>query len=123
MTVKLTAICILLSCHSYSQSRQDSNTYNTAFADAVAMYHHFAPDQAPVNRGPEYLRKPFPISNGHSYFISDNLSTGSLKYDGVAYDSIPLLYDETSGELITSDYQHSTLISLFNPKIQRFTLF
>ena len=106
----------------FSQSAVDSALYNSSISAAIAVYHHETYEQASIFKGPQYLRYPFPIKEGHPYFLSDNPVTGSLTYEDIVYDSVPLLYDEISDQLVTTDFHHANLLQLYKQNVARFNI-
>lgn len=79
--------------------------------------------QDALRNGREYTRLSFNIHKGIPYFKTDTLSYGTVMFDGILYDSVKLLYDQVSDELITNDVSGNNLIRLVKQKVAYFTLF
>lgn len=122
MKVNLT-ICLLFVNFLYLQVT-DSSAQQTsaAISQAISMYHEASAVNAGIYNGPRYQRFGGYVSKGHPYFITDTLSQGSVKYDGILYDSVKLLYDELLDQLITTDITGKYLVTLLKNKTDSFFL-
>src|SRR5688572_25671531 len=79
-------------------------------------------EQEPIHRGAEYWRFPHKILNGIVYFHSDTITRGHVLYYNRSYNNVPLIYDQTTDELITVDLSGKVMIRLFTPEVGSFTI-
>jgi hypothetical protein len=100
---------------------EDSSSYRTALTHTLAVYYQQARDQSPLYNGRLYADFPFSFVSGSAFFQSNNYSDGSVLYDGILYEHVPLLYDDMRQELITRDEGY--WLQLVNERISRFTIF
>ncbi len=77
-------------------------------------------EQEPIYRGAEYRLFPFTTVKGIPWFAGDTLSNGKVTYYGRRYDNVPLMYDQTSDELITVDLSGNMMIRMYSPKVDSF---
>ena len=98
----------------------DSITYIKGINNAVAFYQQFIDPPTGLYNGREYADYANSIKDGHPFFMSTNFNSGSIVYDGVLYDNIPLLYDLVKGEIIIKVGIYK--ISLINEKVSWFSV-
>jgi hypothetical protein len=79
-------------------------------------------EQEPVHRGAEYWWFPHKILNGIVYFHSDTITKGRLQYYNRSYNNVPLIYDQSTDELITVDLAGKVMIRLFSPEVGSFKI-
>lgn len=79
-------------------------------------------EQEPIYRGAEYWRFPYKTVNGIVYFKADTLTKGNVEYYHRQYYNMPLLYDQSTDELVTVDLSGRTMIRLFSPGVQTFSI-
>lgn len=96
---------------------------SAAISNTIAFYQRAIGDQSGIYNGTQYYRYPGFINSGHVFFMSDSLTNGSVNYDGITYNNVPLLYDEMIDELLTTDYRKENLVQLVKLKVERFTIF
>lgn len=105
-----------------AQSPEDTAFYHLAINNAIKVHTHASRAQAPFLTGPLYRGYPFNIAEGHPYFNIRVPESGTIWYDGVRYDSVKLLYDEISDELLTEDFFQRNLILLPRKSVQQFAI-
>jgi hypothetical protein len=90
-----------------------------ALGSAIQSYHDFMGPQSLVYNG----REPadYPQMKGHPYFVMEGVQKGSVVYDGILYQDLPLLYDLVKDHLIVFNYAGDQ-ISLATEKIKEFSL-
>src|SRR5688572_30646804 len=88
---------------------------------SIAIYTASIKNQSRLYNGSDYIMY---ISNDgeHPYFMLDDWKTGSIMYWGERYDSIPLLYDLSTDQIIT-EHNRGNPLNLVQEKVQRFMLF
>ncbi|MBC7902784.1 MAG: hypothetical protein H7Y27_05150 [Gemmatimonadaceae bacterium] len=105
------------------QDSADNLIREAAIASAIAVYHKQSADQAWRFNGTEYQFPRFKIEeNGHFHFKSSNLTPGFVVYDHIRYDSLLLLYDETTEQVITRDIYNLNLVQLAASRISTFNI-
>jgi hypothetical protein len=95
---------------------------STAISNTIAFYQRSIGDQSGIYNGVQYYRYADFINSGHPFFMFDSLTAGAVDYDGVVYNSVPLLYDEMIDQLLTNDYRKENLVELVKIKVNRFTI-
>ena len=87
---------------------------------AIKKYFDFTRSQSLIYNGAAFISYD-PSIITHPYFIRDSLSKGAVRYDGVWYDDVPLLYDIFNDKLIVCNTNGNYLCP--SPeKIERFLL-
>jgi hypothetical protein len=92
-----------------------------AMNNALNFYSGALGDQSPIYNGPEYY--PFdPRIKGNAYFLDVNgFTAGSVYYDGVRYNGVPMLYDIYSDKVVVLLYNHYSKFSLLNERVKSFS--
>lgn len=98
--------------------QNNKNDSNISIASYSAAVH----EQQPVFYGSEYVRTVLPISKGSIFFHSNQVSSGNVRYAGRYFQNIPLIYDQLADELCTRPIQGMSLLRLFTPKVDSFSL-
>lgn len=119
--LSLFSICIpggyLQAQISYNQAKALSSA-----AEKISyVYFHTLKGNAQLFNGSEYLMSNLK-TEGHPFFGSNTLMSGSLEFGGVIYYDLPLLYDLVSDEIIIEDFTRTHYIRLPKEKIARFTI-
>ena len=68
--------------------------------DLVGSYTTSLGHDANLYNGMEYFEYSHTIRESHPFFIRSNYDTGSVTYDGLRYDDVPLIYDVVTDELV-----------------------
>jgi hypothetical protein len=71
--------------------------------------------------GLEYIRNGI-AAKGFPFFDADSLRRGTLFYDSLLFDHIPMEYDLVEDKLIMPDFSGKALISLIPQKLDRFSI-
>jgi len=71
--------------------------------------------------GAEYIRNG-QHAQGYPFFLSELPLDGSVLYDGVSYEHVPLQYDLVTGEVVAHDSTGDVNISLVRDKLPRFSI-
>ena len=117
--------CFLSLCCSgnlFSQeAAMDNSFYSKALKNSIAVYHHAFGSQSAVYNGRLYNGYPFQFKEGQPCFFSEDMTIGSITYDGILYDSIIMKYDEIADVLVVLN--GADQIQLWNEKVESFRLF
>ena len=92
---------------------------------AINSYHQFLSPETGLYTGSQYTYNtyyPFTINEGNPFFFSKNFDAGSVFYNNVLYENVPLLYDIIKGELLINDPSRTYIIRLNNSRIAWFKL-
>ncbi|CAN5518156.1 hypothetical protein BH11BAC5_BH11BAC5_01130 [soil metagenome] len=105
-----------------AQSSDSVNAfYFQAIHNAALVYHQAFGDQKGLYNGSQYIEYPYKFKEGDPYFNMPYPEPGSVLYDGVAYDSVLMRYNEITDELVINYYIER--IQLLKPKIEKFHFF
>jgi hypothetical protein len=103
---------------------QDATAENaftqTAIDSAIARYHQFTDKRSRLLNGLEYTG--YAGIEGHAYFIDNKWQTGSVMYDGIFYNHVPMQYDLLKDFLVVLHPDGFPAFRLFNEKVSTFTL-
>src|SRR5699024_9825050 len=61
--------------------------------------------------------------DAHPYFKLDSMARGTLMYDSVQYDNLPMYFDIVKEQVIINDPFKIYKLHLINEKVNAFTLF
>lgn len=128
LAVKMAQVTLLLSLILFLHNGQlraqsaISDSLDPATANAVRIFAAATGTQAGYYNGTQYRRYPNFIHTGNPFFLADSLLPGTLTYDGVRYENVPLQYDEVNDALITTDVQGDNLVQLHKAKVSAFTI-
>jgi hypothetical protein len=101
-------------------SESDSNFYQTVISHAISIYHHTSGDQSGLYNGILYPGYPFVFKSGTPFFDSSRSDTGSVFYDGILYENLPLTYEDLKDVVIVKD--NGYYIELNSKKLNEFTI-
>lgn len=102
----------------------DSSLYNASLKYATDNYHKAVYPEIGLYNGREYINYNFSFREGQPYFESDNEdSAGSIVYDGILYEKVPLMLNLVTEQVIINDPSGVHRISLNNDRVSSFTLF
>jgi hypothetical protein len=122
--------CVLLTCFFlfifsgslFSQEQATNNSFYTkAFENSTAVYHQSFGEQSAIYNGPLYNGYPFTFKEGQPYFHSEEITFGTVVYEGIQYDSILMKYDEITDVLII--FNSADQIQLWNERVESFHIF
>lgn len=101
---------------------QDSISVNQfvseARSNAVKSYYKFTGNQARLYNGTDHTGYLSSIK-GLAYYVNDTLANGSVVYDGLLYDNVPMLYDVYKNEVVILHFS-GLKISLLSEKLKEF---
>jgi hypothetical protein len=115
MTIPLLILLIFMFFNTPIASSQD------VYDSARAAYYKNIGNQAAIYNGTIYQQLTN-LRSGHPFFKSNSMLNGSVLYDGVFFQNIPLMLDESKDELITEDYGRGNLLQLVKEKVEHFTI-
>jgi hypothetical protein len=98
----------------------DTTATRLATWNAIDVYHRYMGEDSRLLNGPEHVGF-LPFASGHPYFLADALQTGSVRYEGIWYRDVSLIYDIVRDELVTPN-QVGDMIVLSSVKVDEFTL-
>ena len=84
-------------------SGKDSLISDSAYTIALRQYHAFVAPETGLYRGPQYADYDYLIQKGEPFFGPDSIRTGTIWYDGIFYEHIPMLYDLVKGLVVIQD--------------------
>jgi len=108
---------------SFGQIQAEKDSQQLAIKNTVSLYYKSLGEQSGIYRGPGYIGYPYEVSNGHQFFESSNFDKGTIFYDGLLYQNIPMWYDLVKDQVIVQTLDSLSMISLHNEKIDYFSLF
>ncbi len=82
---------------------------------------NFSDEEHDIYNGREHISYPL-FTSGHAYYLTSDWQQGTLVYRNVFYPSVFLKYDLIKNELIIRHFNGLTAITLFTPRIQRFSI-
>lgn len=99
------AICAFL--HGTNASAQpvanDSSIRVAAINNTTREYQRFASVASPLYFGPQYVEYAQQINQGHPFFLNTDFNNGSIVYDHILYENIPLKYDILLNRIVVRD--------------------
>jgi hypothetical protein len=106
----------------FGQTKTDKDSQQTIIQNTVSLYYKSLGEQSGIYRGPGYTGYPYQVTNGHQFFESPNFSKGTIFYDGMLYQDIPMWYDLVKDQVVVQTLDSLSLISLHNERIDYFSL-
>ena len=106
----------------FSQTTTDKDSQQTVIQNTVSLYFKSLGEQSGIYRGPGYIGYPYQVTNGHQFFESPVFSKGTIFYDGMLYQDIPMWYDLVKDEVVVRTLDSLSMISLHNERIDYFSL-
>ncbi len=115
--------CILSGIRLNAQlPEQDSAVYKASVTHALAVYHQLLQPETNLYSGLQYVPYDYNIKEGHPYFDTTSFTEGSVVYNGVLYEKLPMIYDLVKEKLVINDAFNIYKFQLFSEKIIRFNL-
>jgi hypothetical protein len=99
----------------------DSDVQKAA-ANTIDVYYHALGDQSPLYNGREYIEYASTLQEGHPFFELPVFVKGSIRFDGMEFQDVPMQYDMIKDEVIIQHFGKVYKINLPVEKIERFTL-
>lgn len=123
MLTRLPLALLLLSCFCFSFVHAQTavaDTTSSAVQSVIQQYKNKQGDNLLLYNGIEYARS-YLHTTGTPFLFSDSFPAGSVVYDGVSYQNVPLNYD-IAGNCVVIKNKDNFLIELVNGKIGSFVL-
>jgi hypothetical protein len=115
--------CLFFSARSYTQPTQiDTGANRSDKIAVIRLYHQFLSQEESLYNGTEYIPYTAKLANSHPYFQNDDFVKGSVFYDGILYEDVPLQYDIIKHVLIILDYYQKFRMQLITEKIGWFMI-
>jgi hypothetical protein len=84
-------------------STADSTARANAIHNTIQQYHSFLSPVSALYNGPQYIDYTGRLRAGHPFFQSVEYNPGTIWYDDVMYEKIPLKYDIVKNNIIIKD--------------------
>ncbi len=107
---------------SFAQTQSEKDSQQLTIKNTVSLYFKSLGEQSGIYRGPGYIGYPYAIINGHQFFESPNFAQGTIFYDGMLYQNIPMWYDLVKDQVVIQTLDSFSLISLHTERIDYFSL-
>ncbi|GAA4466845.1 hypothetical protein GCM10023189_49570 [Nibrella saemangeumensis] len=119
----LSLLFLLVSTHGVFAQLADTALFFTGDAQrhAIARYEQANRRQSHLYDGNEYINHD-PRIKIHPFFPVDSMLVGQVVYDGVHYQSVPMLYDVVRDEIVVKPAEGAYLIRLHANKVDSFSL-
>src|SRR4051794_30178252 len=118
--LQLLACCLYTCIASAQTGTTDTSNYALAVQNALNAYHYYLSPQTGLYNGSEYVDYAYTLTEGIPFFETSQFTTGLVKYDGVLYQDVPILYDEVLGEVLIQDAYGRGKIMLNTEKVSAF---
>ncbi len=106
-----------------SQSKADEQVLSLAYDNSKAVYFNSLGSELALHNGISYKEYiPSESDQGIPYFESDDWTEGTLDYNGVPFENIPLLYDVVRDKVITQLSTSTTKLELISEKVKHFEI-
>jgi hypothetical protein len=99
----------------------DSSVYEST-GNAINIYYQSLREESPLYNGSEYLEYAYTIQEGDPFFETSNWVNGTIYFEGMIFQNVPMLYDIVKDQVIIRDFQKVYKINLPADKVQQFTL-
>ncbi|WP_137759726.1 hypothetical protein [Pontibacter sp. SGAir0037] len=96
----------------------DTAFIQVAVSNATEAYKSAVGIHAHLYTGPEYVNHRKQFMEGHQFFETNQLSEGSVLYDGAWYQQVPMFYDVVTDEIIL--YNSGFSQKLVSKKVKTF---
>ena len=121
MRLPFLILALLFIFSSFAQSKlADSLNYLHAIENTKTFYKQFVDPPAGLYNGGEYVDYTYDINEGHPFFESPDFKPGSVLYDGILYENVPLLYDMVTGKVVINDPHKVFKLALINERVSEF---
>jgi len=99
---------------------EDSSLRQAAYQHTVSIYDNQLGDQSLLYNGSRYEKYPYNFRLGTAYYPYDRFAVGSVTYDNIQFDSVPLLFDELQQVLVLNKDGYE--LQLISERISTFTI-
>jgi hypothetical protein len=101
---------------------KDSQLSDSAYSDALQLYHAYMTPEPALYRGNRYVDYAYRIQEGQPFFVSGDMRTGTVTYNGIIYDHVPMIYDLVLGIVVINDPMRVFKISLIMDLVDSFSI-
>lgn len=117
-----TVICFFFLGQAVAQDEgSDSSFYSSSIKNIRNYYWESVHKNSPLYKGKIYVGHSVRII-GHPFFESESVSEGTVVYDGIHYQAVPMFLDLVREEVVI-DLENGFKIKLINEKVEKFSLF
>lgn len=106
----------------YSQAILPDSASLPEEKNVIARYSNTLSEQLHLYNGKEYTEYSHPFEEGQPYFITNNLTDGTVTYDGNTYNEVPLLYNVVTDDVIILASNQFSKIRLLKERVTAFSL-
>ena len=99
----------------------DSSISLAAAHNAVTSYHLYIDKQSRLYNGIEFYGYS-PLIEGFPYFQENTWQRAHIVYDGIAYDTVQLMYDIVKDRVVILHFNSFFRLALFSEKVKEFTV-
>lgn len=109
---------------SFAQTQYSPDTSITQLQrnNTIERYYNSLDVQAGLYNGSEYIVYVSLLKDGHPYLDTTTLTIGTVLYDGMVYNNVPMLYDIVKDELIAQHFNKVFYIQLVHSKVDEFNI-
>lgn len=119
-TINALFIFLVLNNNSFSQSSIVASNNASANNNALDIYHNFIGSEADIYNGRLYTSYLNTIAEGIPFLDETKSNPGSITYNNIFYDNIPMLYDILKNKLLI--VHNSFMVELTNERVSSFSL-
>lgn len=114
--------CFICKTINAQSLEQDSSFYSASVSNAIQVYHHYLTPESGLYNGSEYAGYPFRFNEGHQFFGANELTKGSIVYNGILFENVPIQIDLITEHVIINCFEGGYRIQLINERISSFNL-
>lgn len=118
----LTCAFILVTQIAAQPTSKDSSIRSAAITYAVQQYQDYISFAAPLYAGPQYTDYYLKLQDGHPFYLNTAFHYGSIMYDNILYQKIPMKYDILQSKIVIQDASGIFRLLPEYDKISFFTL-
>jgi hypothetical protein len=103
-------------------TQSDSSALQNTLHQTTANFYIAIGQQSRLYSGHEYLPYDRTIKGTALYpFEADTWASGEVNYDGITYNSVPMMYDVYKDVVVVLLYNHFSMYTLLNERVHDFT--
>lgn len=107
----------------YGQSAKDTLFLTSSVKAAKSIYEKQMAGEGALFNGVQYKALILhSYDEGHPFFLSDDWITGTIRYDGISFDSVDLQYDLVNQKVVLDHPTSHFRLELIKEKITTFSL-
>jgi hypothetical protein len=120
--LRVITVCMALVAAGQPVAAQQPAADSVPTAYAIRLYQQFLYPEKNLYTGRQYLDYRNVLDEGHHpFFRTVDFQPGSVYYDGILYDNLPLQYDILKNAVVIWDPNRKYFIELVNEKLDWFT--